>query len=374
MKKSILFLFAALPLSVLAQQKFTIVAKLHNLQYPAHAYVYYSENGGLRFDSTTVVNDQFTLKGTASEPMKAFVLLFQNNQNVKNRVSPDQIGVYLENGVINISSPDSLVHAKVSGTKLNADQQELMAFTEPLKKEEAALNTAYKNAEGNDELQVKIKEKYEVLAAKREKLQITFIKSHTNSVVSLNLIRQAFDPIKDLPKARMLFNSLSPEIRSLRAAVKYSTAFEKAKDVNVGAMAPDFSMKNTKDEMVSLSSFKGKYVLLDFWASWCAPCRAENPNVIKAYNQYKDKNFTVLGISLDGGENGRQKWLDAIQKDGLPYEQLSDLQGNNNAASHLYMVSEIPSNILIDPSGKIIAKNLRGAALAAKLAEVLPKS
>lgn len=367
---------SALPfgLSVHAQQHFKIVAKLDKVQYPAHAYVYYQQSHGLRFDSTTVRDGQFTLEGDVSEPMKAFVLLYQRGLTTKDIFAPDQVGVYLENGTIYVNSADTLTHATVSGTQLNEDQQVLMDILAPFKKEEADINGAYVGAEGNAALQSKIRGQYEALVAKREKAQIAFIESHRSSLASLNLIRQYFDPINDAEKAKGLINTLSPELRALPLAQKYFAKIEKAKDISIGAMAPEFSMKNTRDEDVALSSYKGQYVLLDFWASWCKPCRAENPNVVKAYNQYKNKKFTVLSVSIDGGDKGKENWLSAIEKDNLPWEQLSDLRGSNNAAARLYQVSAIPANFLIDPSGKIIAKNLRGAALEAKLEEVLPQN
>lgn len=134
----------------------------------------------------------------------------------------------------------------------------------------------------------------------------------------------------------------------------------------------DFSQNDVNNRPVKLSDFRGKYVLLDFWASWCGPCRQENPNVVKAYKTYKDKNFTVLGVSLDQ-PGKKQDWLQAIEKDGLTWTQLSDLQGWKNAASTLYGVRGIPANFLIDPQGKIVGKDLRGAALEKKLGELLGK-
>lgn len=140
--------------------------------------------------------------------------------------------------------------------------------------------------------------------------------------------------------------------------------------IEVGMIAPNFTEKNLKGKDISLKSFKGKYVLIDFWASWCGPCRRENPAVVAAYNAFKDKNFTILGVSLD---KDRAAWEKAVKDDGLVWEQVSDLKGWNAAPAALYGVRSIPSNFLVDPQGRIIAMNLRGEALAQKLSEVLGK-
>ena len=136
----------------------------------------------------------------------------------------------------------------------------------------------------------------------------------------------------------------------------------------VGNLAPDFTMMDTEGKSFSLFSLKGKYVLVDFWASWCGPCRGENPNVVANYNKYKTKNFTILGVSLD---EDKTKWIDAIKKDNLTWKHVSDLKGWNNATVAMYGYDGIPYNVLIDPSGKIIATELRGEGLGKKLGEVL---
>ena len=140
------------------------------------------------------------------------------------------------------------------------------------------------------------------------------------------------------------------------------------KTIAIGQPAPEIALPDTTGQVVKLSSMKGKYVLVDFWASWCGPCRGENPNVVAAYNQFKDKNFTVLGVSLD---EDKDKWLQAIKADNLNWKQVSDLKGWQNATVKLYGYDGIPYNVLLDPQGKIIATSLRESALQNKLSEVL---
>ncbi len=142
---------------------------------------------------------------------------------------------------------------------------------------------------------------------------------------------------------------------------------KEAKSVTQGKLAPDFTLQDTQGQKVSLSDFRGKYTFVDFWASWCGPCRQENPEIVKAYNTYKNRNFAILGVSLD---DNREAWLKAIEKDGLTWQQVSDLQKWESPVVELYDINAIPFSVLLDPEGRVIATNLKGNALHIKLSEI----
>lgn len=190
--------------------------------------------------------------------------------------------------------------------------------------------------------------------------------------------RYGLDPM-DLAQQSAIVNRLAQRYPSHKGvqAVKKNLDEEIAQQNNAasepkwtGKPAPDFSLPDVDGNLVSLSSFRGKYVLVDFWASWCKPCRNENPNIVKAYNQFRDKNFTVLGVSLDR-PGQKDKWVKAIKQDNLTWTQVSDLQFWNSRVVSLYHFDEIPYNLLINPEGIVVAENLIGEPLIAKLEELL---
>ncbi|MEM8938884.1 MAG: TlpA disulfide reductase family protein [Bacteroidota bacterium] len=162
-------------------------------------------------------------------------------------------------------------------------------------------------------------------------------------------------------------NEMLTEIPTNYHVQNLVNSLEIKRSLTIGSEAPDIALPNTEGEIVRLSSLRGNYVLIDFWAAWCRPCRAENPNVVRVYNKYADENFEIFGVSLDKTKNA---WITAISQDGLPWLHVSDLKFWGSEAAQTYQVRAIPATYLIDPSGKIIAKNLRGASLEAKLKEI----
>lgn len=368
-KKIIITLLAALPFTALAQQQYTVKGTINNVKLPATVQLAYQDKGKTNFDSAKVQNDgKFLISGNVTNPMKAFLMLAQNGEKINSKPSPDQVAIYLENGTIEVNTPDSLFRATIGGTQLNKDQQELITLLAPFKKTEAQLNADMKKLQGKPEQQQQLTEVYQSMAMAKLQMQIGFIEKHPNSLVSLNTLRAAVSPDQYLEKASALFNSLSTELKESTFGKGYAKKLEEAKGLTIGSIAPDFTLKNSKDQDISLNSFKGKYVLIDFWASWCGPCRRENPNLIKAYEKFKGKNFTILGVALERGENAKKLWMDAIAKDGLTWEQGAGWETN---VATLFRVNSLPANFLLDPTGKIIAKDLRGIELENKLSSIL---
>ncbi|MBS1564580.1 MAG: TlpA family protein disulfide reductase, partial [Bacteroidetes bacterium] len=175
----------------------------------------------------------------------------------------------------------------------------------------------------------------------------------------------------DPNKVEPVFSKLPASTRNTPGGKAMQEKINIAKKTGIGQLAMDFTQNDTSGNPVTLSSLRGKYLLVDFWASWCGPCRAENPNVVKAYDKYKDKGFSILSVSLDR-PGAKDKWIKAIHDDHLNWNHVSDLLFWDNAVAKLYGIQAIPQNLLLDPQGKIIGKNLRGEDLTKKLSEVIP--
>jgi peroxiredoxin len=196
-----------------------------------------------------------------------------------------------------------------------------------------------------------------------------FVFTNRNSIVApyFSLVYLPEAGKEDLLKS--VYDTLTPAVKKSYFGTKLEELISSMSKTSIGVMAPDFTQNDPAGQPVSLSSLRGQYVLVDFWASWCAPCRQENPNVVNAYNAYKDKGFTIIGVSLD---QDKAAWEKAILDDKLTWTHVSDLKYFENAVAKTYGIRSIPASFLLDKEGRIIAKDLRGDALAIKLAELIP--
>lgn len=287
--------------------------------------------------------------------------------------APDQVvSFFADPGKLDlIGFRDSMWASKVTGgptqtlfIQFAEKYQEIMKPAESLKK---AFEAAQLSQNTNE--MMRIQQEYRNLEDSAKSYEKNFVFVNRNTILapyfSLNYLNQPGQ--EDLLKS--IYDTLTPAVKKSFFGTKMGDMISSMSKTSIGAAAPDFTQNDQEGKPVSLSSLRGQYVLVDFWASWCQPCRQENPNIVNAYNAYKDKGFTIIGVSLD---QDTAAWKKAIVADKLTWTHVSDLKYWDNAAAKTYGIRSIPASFLLDKEGKIIAKDLRGEALAAKLAELMP--
>jgi peroxiredoxin len=372
-----IFLYTAtlcIILNACAGKTYEVKGKIGNYDSPAKIYLQYVDNNEIITQSDVLKDGRFLFSGEINTPTNGRLVIIPDGTPINDRQSYEQsIPLIISNEKININSDGEIANAIITGSPLNDDFKKLKEQLSAIEDKKNSLLEEYYNSplekQQNDDFQQFVQEKLEEIGTESGNVYKDFIKNNPKSFVSLMALMEYNRQGADIEDVTNLYDLLSKDIQDTNEGKNIGIQLSASKTTAIGAVAPDFTQNDPDGKAVSLSDFRGKYLLVDFWASWCGPCRKENPHVVTAYSQYKDKNFEILGISLDN-PGSKQNWLDAIQKDGLVWPQVSDLKGWQNAVALQYNVQSIPHNILLNPQGVIIAKNLRGENLTIKLKEI----
>jgi len=347
-----------------ATEKYHISGKISGLK---NEKVYLSTYNGKGFDIDSLISPDgtFTFQGEIKHPAIYNLYLVPKKESAR---------IFVQSGKITVvAQKDSIGKATVKGSKIHEDW---MIHRKQMEGAHALMGKAdkmfWETRQNKTPDSLAIREKASKLFRQGETYADSvckqYITTRPTSLISPFIIYSYFTRPGSEEKAKEYFNYLAKNAKDSFYGQEVKTFLDKAAKVDVGRMAPVFTMADSTGKAFNLASLKGKYVLVDFWASWCGPCRKENPNVVKAYNQYRDKNFEIVGVSLD---DKKANWMKAIDADKLTWIHVSDLKGWQNEAAKMYAVAAVPMNFLLDKNGKIIAKNLRGEDLEKKLAELV---
>ena len=381
MKKIIVTLLVCSPMLLQAQQNFEIKGKAGNWNTPAMVYLTYMLNDNVTrvTDSAKINNGVFYFKGTIPYVINMVLVIDYKGIGLKNTSSSnaDYTTFYLEKGIITITSNDSIKNALVTGSAVNDESLRWNAIIAPeLKKikalEDEANLASPEDREADSPFMKEIMERVKLVNDGIAEIQKKYIKANPSSYFSLQALKGMADYKIDGVLLMELYNGLSTDLKNSLQGKALAKQIDILSKVGTGLTAPVFTLPNEQGKMVSLTDFKGKYVLLNFWASWAHPTRLLNPDFVNTYSKFHARGFEILNVSIDDSSK-KNEWMAAIKEDKLNWVQLNDFKGAKTAPVELYGVSSIPQNFLISPDGKIVAINLFKEELDMKLEALMGK-
>ncbi|MDR6967510.1 peroxiredoxin [Flavobacterium arsenatis] len=323
--------------------------------------------GMVAVDSVKVENEKFTFKGKTLEPSIHFIQV----QDIQGKVA-----FILENGKINFTIyKDSVAKSRIGGTQNNEDLQNFNSAAMKVQKKmqdfQAANMKKMQDAQAsNDEATMNaLMDEFGKMQSEIMEMTSVFPEKNPKSFLSILFLDNMFNQQDvDIEKIKKVYNNLDASLKATKPGKTVKNKIDNFKSITVGSLAPEFSAPNPDGKVISLKESLGKITIIDFWASWCGPCRQENPSVVALYNEYHAKGLNIIGVSLD---KDATKWKEAIAKDNLTWNHISNLKFWSDPIAELYNVKSIPATFILDANGKIIARDLRGAELRAKVAEIL---
>lgn len=350
-------------------QGFIIAGTVKN-ETDEKVYLEYEENGKKIKDSTQIKNGVFKFKGKVEEPVYSVI---------RTNGGKTYLGMFLENTPITVTIDTAAKIIAVAGSKEDSIYREWESKWFIVTKKAGVIykkiDEAYKGLEKDAKLDPKIRkgfdDEFSLLDTETDSTVFPIVKQYPNSYASAFIILCRYVDWNKPEIAAKSYALLSDKIKKSDYGRKISTYIELDAKTGIGRTAIDFTMNDISGKPIKLSDLRGQYVLVDFWASWCGPCRKENPNVLAAYAKYHVKGMEILAVSLD---SKMELWEKAVKNDKLPWIHVSDLKGFENEAAILYGVKIVPSNYLLDPNGVIVARNLRGEDLEKKLAEIFKQN